>query len=226
MKHILITLATALFVTVASAVTLPEDASVTLTSDAGAVIGVGEITDGDLNLTIETGANGFITITFEGEDGAVVTFDGMIDADGKLLLVNEDELTDLATNVEEAGGEPEIEFEEDIAVDVTSLPEEAQAGIAQAAENQAEAAENATEGEAQAGAEASVDVTTLPEEAQEGIAKAAENAAAGAAHAGGDADVDDEEVSGDVEGGAERGEAEAAADVTVDVESDLPVDLP
>lgn len=152
MKRVLSIIAVALFLSAASAVSLPDNAQVTLISESGVVLGFGTIAEGDLSLTLELGAEGFVTLLVEGADGTVVTVDGLLSSSGQVILTGEAGFEDLAETVVAAGGEVQVTFEDRIAADVDSLPQEAQDGIAGAAANYQEALESAAEGRAQAGA--------------------------------------------------------------------------
>ncbi|MEX2536701.1 MAG: hypothetical protein WD273_13985 [Trueperaceae bacterium] len=155
MKRILSIIVTALFLTTASAVELPDNAQVTLVSESGIVRGFGTIVEGDLSLTLEMGAEGFVTLIIEAANGTVVTVDGLVSSSGRVILTGDAGFEDLAETVVAAGGEVQVTFEDRIAADVESLPQEAQDGIAGAASNYAEAQEKAAEGQVQAEASAS-----------------------------------------------------------------------
>lgn len=186
MKRILFIITTALLFSVASAVSLPENATVTLISEGGVVVGIGELVEGDLSLTLEVGANGFVSLLIEGEGGASVTLDGLVNGDGEVLVVSDGDFVGLSAEVEEAGGRADVAFSERIAqglAEDAELPTEAVDGIATATENQAAALENAADGQANAGG--SVDV-----EAEGSAETGDESSAAGAANADASVELD------------------------------------
>ncbi|MEX2534188.1 MAG: hypothetical protein WD273_01195 [Trueperaceae bacterium] len=186
---------TLLVLSTAWAFTLPEHARVTLISESGVVLGVGEITNGDLSLTLEAGANGFVTLLLEGVDG-IVSLEGVVTAGGQVLLTSKGEFEDLVATVEAAGGEAMVAFEARIAQgvdDVSNLTDEAQAGIDGAIENFGAATDAAAEGRANAGAAGAAGETRtgvdVDAEAEGRIAVGADNSEDGRAEAEGSVEV-------------------------------------
>jgi hypothetical protein len=143
---------------------------VTLISESGVVLGFGTIVEGQVSLTLELGARGFATLLVEGADGTVITIDSLLSSSGQVILTGEAGFEDLAESVAAAGGKLQVTFEDRIAADVDSLPQEAQAGIAGAAVNYQNALEAAAEGEAgvKAGVNAGVDGEATASESSEG----------------------------------------------------------
>lgn len=192
----------ALLLATASAVELPDNARLTLVSDTGVVLGVGALEDGKLTLTLEAGAEGFITLLIEGVDGTIRSIDGLMTATGQVLLTVEGEVEDLAASTVEAGSEVVVAFEDRIAhgvEDITALPQPAQDGIAGAISNHEEAMVNAEAGKAHAGGS--------PEGEADGEAGGDTGSEAGA-------DVE-------TEAGAEAGDDDSGAEVDVEIGVDV-----
>jgi hypothetical protein len=166
MKRILSIITAALLLSAAAAVPLPDNAQVTLISESGVVLGFGTIVEGQISLTLELGARGFATLLVEGADGTVITIDSLLSSSGQVILTGEAGFEDLAESVAAAGGRLQVTFEDRIAADVDSLPQEAQAGIAGAAVNYQNALEAAAEGKA--GVKAGVDGEATASESSEG----------------------------------------------------------
>lgn len=196
MKRISFVLVTALLLGTVGAEPFPDSGRVTLISDSGVVLGVGELEGGNLELSVDASASGFVTVLLEGEDGSVVSVDGMVTAEGQILLMSEGELEDFGASVEASGGSVAVTFEE--------LPTEAQDGMAGAEANFEAAMENAAE------AGADVDIEFRGEEDDDRFA--GDRGARG---------EDDDE--GDDR--ADRG-ADVDGRVDVDVDVDAPGDAP
>lgn len=189
----------ALLLSMAWAVDLPDNARLTLVSDNSVVLGVGVLEDGKLTLTLEAGAEGFITLLIEGADGTIVSLEALLTATGQVLLTVEGGVEDLAVSAVAAGGEVVVAFEDRIAQgvkDITALPQPAQDGIAGAISNHEEAMVNAEEGKAHAGgkaggeADGEADVDADPEADAGADAEAKGGAETGAENAGANAEVD------------------------------------
>ena len=154
MKRVFSFILGAVLLSVAMAVDLPDSAKLTLVSDTGVILGVGDVAEGRLTLTLEAGSEGFITLLIEGADGTVLALDGILTATGQVLITSEGQVEDLAASTVAAGGSVAVSFEERIAQgveDITALPQPAQDGIAKAISNHEQAMLNAEEGKAHAG---------------------------------------------------------------------------
>lgn len=191
MKHVFSFIVGAVLLSTVWAAGLPNDSRLTFLSDSGIVMGVGVLHEGKLTLTLQGGFDGFITLLIEGADGTVVSQRGLITASGQVLLTTDGAVEDLAQLTEAAGGELNVTFEDRIAQgvkDIAALPEPAQAGIAGAISNHAEAQKKAAEGKAHAGVGGGAN-DNQPDHAQE---KAAE----GRAHAGASGGTDNADHPG------------------------------
>lgn len=139
------------------AIDLPNNGRLTVVSETGLVLGTGGVSDGRLTLTLEVGAEGFVTLLIEGSDGTILSLEGVVTASGQVVLDVDGEFQDLSAITVAAGGSAEVAFEDRIAhgvEDITQLPQPAQDGIAGAIANHEAAMENAAEGKAHAGGNA------------------------------------------------------------------------
>lgn len=102
----------------AAAVDLPDYARLTLVSEDGVVLGVGQIADGDLTLTLQGGADGLVKLLIVADDGTILALDAMVTDSGSVMITQENSFEDLAMAVRAAGGAALVSYEEPIAPDL------------------------------------------------------------------------------------------------------------
>jgi hypothetical protein len=74
-----------------------------VTSNGETVVGVGAVDDGKLAMTLSPGFSGFAVLVVEGSNGALSTFDVVVEADGSILIGDNGDFQDLRQSVSEAG---------------------------------------------------------------------------------------------------------------------------
>ena len=110
-SRLLATLVAAVLISGAFAIDLPEHARLTLLSSEGVVLGVGQVTNGDLSLALQSGAKGDVKLLIVGADGDVLAFDAVLTESGSVMLAQGDSWADLAEAVRASGGEAQVWFE-------------------------------------------------------------------------------------------------------------------
>jgi hypothetical protein len=119
MRKLLTALILAIGLTTASAIELPSNTSLTLISSNGAVVGVGELEDGELELDLLADFTGLVTFTSVDAEGNVIVLDATVAEGGKVTLIDTAtlEFFGLEEVVAALGGQVEISFEDDLDAD-------------------------------------------------------------------------------------------------------------
>jgi hypothetical protein len=116
---------------------MPMGSSLSLMTDDGSIVGSGEYRDGKLKLSLLEDYSGFASLTVTDQNGNQVTLEVMITADGQIMVLSADaSFLNLAESIAGQGGEVEVEYESSFAA-TPALPEQAQAGRANADARQA-----------------------------------------------------------------------------------------
>jgi hypothetical protein len=186
------------------AIELPKAATLTLVDGSGAVVGVAELKEGELELDLLAGFSGLVTVTSVDSEGNVVVYDASVAVDGTVTLIDTTtlEFVNLGEAVAAAGGRIEVSFEDEV---------EAEDDLD--ADDESEEEEDAEdEEEAEDEAEDESDEENEADEAEEG----SDHAAEGDEHD----DVSDSDDGSDGENGADDEEDDAAGDNDVEDEED------
>jgi hypothetical protein len=119
MRKLLTALILAIGLTTALAIELPSNTSLTLISSNGAVVGVGELEEGELELDLLADFTGLVTFTSVDAEGNVIVLDATVTEGGKVTLIDTAtlEFFGLEEVVAALGGQVEISFEDDLDAD-------------------------------------------------------------------------------------------------------------
>lgn len=149
----------------AFAVDFPREGDLVLVSAEGSVVGTGEFEDGNLDLTLLAGFDGFATFTVVDESGNEVSAEVMVDSESSVVFTESFE--ELREAVAAQGGEVSVRIEEDLEAagnmafgaavpEHVELPEVAREGMDRA-EDHADEAEDHAEERGSNGAESSAE---------------------------------------------------------------------
>lgn len=105
-RIVTITIACAALLLTATATSLSWQVGTRLTlvtSDGARIIGVGEVADFDLRLTLSNGYSGLAVLVVEGPAGSLETFDVLVEEGGTVLLGEDGEYSDLGKAAQDSG---------------------------------------------------------------------------------------------------------------------------
>jgi hypothetical protein len=100
----------ALVASPALALTLPDQAELTFVTSRGAVVGVGEIAGGSLELVLEAGFSGPATLLLTTPAGEATAMDVMVGRDGQVLVIDGQGIHQLSDTFVSSGGSVEVSF--------------------------------------------------------------------------------------------------------------------
>lgn len=143
----------------AFAVDFPREGDLVLVSAEGSVVGTGEFEDGNLDLTLLAGFDGFATFTVVDESGNEVSAEVMVDSESSVVFTESFE--ELREAVAAQGGEVSVRIEEDLEAagnmafgaavpEHVELPEVAREGMDRAEDHAEERGSNGAESSAEA----------------------------------------------------------------------------
>ena len=126
MKKLLLSLFLTLGLSTALALNLPEQAELVVVSEAGAIIGIGDLTDGILTLELIAGNNGFAKLLVVDAEGILQAAEVMVNADGSVTLILDTGFVSLGSLAADAGvayaAELDAELSETAAAILEDLP--------------------------------------------------------------------------------------------------------
>jgi hypothetical protein len=158
MKKLFLALFLTLVLGTALALELPLQAELVVVSEAGAIVGVGEVSNGVLTLELVAGSNGFAKLLVVEASGTLQTVEVVVNTNGSVTLVLNDGFVSLNSLAADAGvtssTEVGVELSQAPLQVLAELPEEAKAGIAGAGQHRADAAVRAADARANADADA------------------------------------------------------------------------
>lgn len=178
MKKLFAALLLGLGMSGAAALELPGNGEVVaVTTEGNAVVGVGVLAGGILELELENGYEGFAHLLIVDRNGAVESVEVMIGANGNVIATLDDEFTPLDLVLARAGVELTVSATAELPVlpDVVSeVQDRGEQAVEAAREKAYEARENAAAGEVEAEAAVGLETATTVanEAAEEGLDQA------------------------------------------------------